>query len=65
MRRAPSRRRSLKPSALHGSLSRSSEPQQDGEMVSFEEAGFKIVSHPNGEPYEGPLNDPPKAEKAD
>jgi hypothetical protein len=39
--------------------------QPDGEMVSFEEAGFKVVSLPNGEPYTGPLNDPPKAEKAD
>jgi hypothetical protein len=33
--------------------------QPDGEMVSFEEAGFRIVSLPNGEPYDGPLNDPP------
>jgi hypothetical protein len=39
--------------------------QKSGEMVSFEEAGFRIVSLPNGEPYDGPLNDPPKAEKAD
>jgi hypothetical protein len=36
-----------------------------GDMISFEEAGFKIISLPNGEPYTGPLNDPPKAEKAD
>jgi hypothetical protein len=39
--------------------------QPDGEMVSFEEAGFKVVSLPNGEPYTGPLNDPLKAETKD
>jgi hypothetical protein len=30
----------------------------------YEEAGFKIVSLPNGEPYEGPLNEPPAERKA-
>jgi hypothetical protein len=32
---------------------------KSGDMQTYEEAGFKIVSLPNGEPYEGPLNEPP------
>lgn len=31
----------------------------------YEEAGFKIVSLANGQPYEGPLNEPPAERKAD
>lgn len=38
---------------------------KSGDMVTFQDAGFKVVSLPNGEPYEGPLNDPPKAETKD
>ncbi len=36
-----------------------------GDVMTYAEAGFHVVSLPNGEPYTGPLNDPPKAEKAD
>ena len=36
---------------------------KSGDMMSFADAGFEIVSMPNGEPYTGPLNDPP-AERA-
>jgi hypothetical protein len=32
---------------------------KSGDMQTYEEAGFKIVSLPNGEPYDGPLNEPP------
>lgn len=31
----------------------------DGELESYAEAGFRVVSMPDGSPYEGPLNDPP------
>lgn len=37
----------------------------DGEMVTYEEAGFRIASLPDGAPYTGPLNDPPAERKAD
>lgn len=30
-----------------------------GEMETFADAGFRIVSLGDGQPYEGPLNDPP------
>lgn len=36
-----------------------------GERVSYEEAGFRIVSLANGQPYTGPLNEPPAERKAD
>lgn len=35
--------------------------QPGGEMVTYESAGFRIVSLPDGQPYEGPLNDAPAA----
>lgn len=35
----------------------------DGSRSTYEEAGFRIVSLADGQPYEGPLNDPP-AERA-
>jgi hypothetical protein len=31
----------------------------DGTRVTYEEAGFRIVSQADGSPYTGPLNDPP------
>lgn len=37
----------------------------DGEHVTFEEAGFRIVSLADGQPYTGPLNEPPAARPAD
>lgn len=38
--------------------------QVDGTMVSYADAGFRIVSLGDGQPYEGPLNDAP-AERAE
>jgi hypothetical protein len=38
---------------------------KSGDMQTYAEAGFKIVSLPNGQPYEGPLNEPPAERKAD
>lgn len=32
---------------------------KSGDMQTYEEAGFRIVSLAEGQPYEGPLNDPP------
>lgn len=41
-------------------------PNEDGELVTYEDAGFKIVwQHPSGEPYEPPRRAAePKAESA-
>lgn len=36
-----------------------------GEMESFADAGFRIVSLADGSPYTGPLNDPPSERKAE
>jgi hypothetical protein len=36
-----------------------------GELATYEEAGFKIVSLADGQPYEGPLNEPTAERKAD
>lgn len=32
---------------------------KSGDMQTYADAGFRIVSLANGEPYEGPLNEPP------
>jgi hypothetical protein len=39
--------------------------QPDGEMQTYAEAGFRIVSLADGQPYDGPLNEPPAERKAD
>lgn len=36
-----------------------------GELESYADAGFRIVSLADGQPYTGPLNDPPAERKAE
>jgi hypothetical protein len=38
---------------------------KSGDMQTYADAGFKIVSLADGQPYEGPLNEPPAERKAD
>lgn len=39
--------------------------RQTGERKTFADAGFRIVSLADGQPYTGPLNDAPAERKAD
>lgn len=39
--------------------------QADGSLTTYEEAGFRIVSLADGQPYTGPLNEPPAERKAE
>lgn len=41
------------------------ENPKTGELESYADAGFRIVSLADGQPYTGPLNDPPAERKAE